>query len=117
MLIRGSEIARDGMTANCVRGAFKETLPMYSSKSESEEKFLWRLPLRLGDPGAGEGAFLCVDSYIGPSYPNRRIFGGRSGRLILGGSDFIQITDVKPSPQLALGIADYSQVPWMQQRT
>ena len=110
-------MARDGMTANCVWGAFNETLPTYSSKSESEEKFLWRLPLPLGDPGEGEGAFLCVGSYIGPSYPKGRIFGGRSGRLILGGSDFIQITDVKPSPQLALEIADYSQVPWMQQRT
>lgn len=55
-------MARDGMTANCVWGAFKETLPTYSSKSESEEKFLWRLPLPLGDPGEGEGAFSWVDS-------------------------------------------------------
>lgn len=56
--------------------------------------FLRRIPLRLGAPGEGKDAFSLAGSYSGPSYPTRRIFGGRLGRMIFGGSDFILIVEV-----------------------
>lgn len=62
VLIRGSVMAREGMTENWVCGALRETRPIDWSGFKFGKIFLRRTPLRLGVPGEEEDTFFLAGS-------------------------------------------------------